>query len=75
VKISIENIGRLEEAILSLKEIEKADLPKEYQERLAELEVKMSKLWNMLTTVSAATGEPKLSKFGRKFGGGGFQAK
>lgn len=36
--------------------------------RVAELEVKMAKLWGMLTTVTP-TGEEKLSKTGKRFGG------
>lgn len=37
--------------------------------RIAELELKMSKLWNMLIEISPTTGKEKLTKFGRKFGG------
>ncbi len=36
--------------------------------RIAELELKMSKLWSMLLETTP-TGKEKLSKFGRKFGG------
>lgn len=38
-------------------------------ERLAELEVKMSKLWSMLTE-KTPTGQDKLNRFGRKFSRG-----
>lgn len=37
-------------------------------ERIADLEVKMAKLW-MLLTEKNAYGKDKLTKFGRKFGG------
>jgi len=36
--------------------------------RVAELEVKMAKLWTMLTTVTP-NGQEKLSKVGKRFGG------
>jgi len=36
--------------------------------RVAELEVKMAKLWTMLTTVTP-NGQEKLSKAGKRFGG------
>jgi len=36
--------------------------------RVADLEVKMSKLWNLLTA-QTPNGEDKLSKFGKRFGG------
>lgn len=42
--------------------------PKDTQERLAELEVKMTKLWTLLTTTTP-NGQDKLSKYGKMFGG------
>ncbi len=40
----------------------------EYANRLADLEIKMAKLWSMLTDQSM-TGKDKLSKYGKTFGG------
>jgi len=48
---------------------EKPDkLEKDAYERIADLEVKMAKLWSLLIEKSHR-GEDKLTKFGRKFGG------
>lgn len=44
-------------------------LTPEEKGRLAELEVKMAKLWSLLTETTP-NGREKLSKLGRKFGGG-----
>lgn len=43
-------------------------LSAEEKSRLADLEVKMAKLWSMLVETTPA-GKEKLSKFGRRFGG------
>lgn len=43
-------------------------LEKDAYERLADLEVKMARLWGLLTE-ELPSGKTKLSKFGRKFGG------
>jgi len=43
-------------------------LTKEEKERLADLEVKMAKLWSLLIE-QTPNGRDKLSKFGRRFGG------
>jgi len=43
-------------------------LEKDASERLAELEVKMAKLWALLVETNTY-GKEKLTKFGRKFGG------
>ena len=43
-------------------------LEKDAYERLADLEVKMAKLWNLLIT-QTSTGKEKTTKFGRMFGG------
>jgi len=43
-------------------------LEKDAYERLADLEVKMAKLWGLLVEQNAY-GKDKLTKFGRKFGG------
>lgn len=48
-----------------LKEEKKAD---GHAERIADLEIKMGKLWGMLTDKTPAGGD-KLSKYGRMFGG------
>lgn len=61
--------------ISEIKEIKEAlakkpdKLEKDAYERLADLEVKMAKLWSMLTEVNPITNKEKLSKFGRRFGG------
>lgn len=47
----------------------KPDITKEHMARVAELEVKMAKLWSLLMEVSQSTGKEKLSRFGRRFGG------
>ncbi len=43
-------------------------LTKDEKERLADLEVKMSKLWGLLLETTPS-GKEKVSKFGRRFGG------
>lgn len=48
--------------------LKKDQNPKDTQERLAELEVKMNKLWTLLTTTTP-NGQDKLSKYGKMFGG------
>ena len=47
---------------------EKRELSNDLGARVAELELKMSKLWSMLLETTP-TGKQKLSTFGRKFGG------
>lgn len=47
---------------------EKRELGDNLGGRVAELELKMSKLWNMLLETTP-TGKDKLTRFGRKFGG------
>lgn len=42
--------------------------PKDTQERLAEVEVKLSKLWALLTT-QTPNGQDKLNRYGKMFGG------
>jgi len=49
------------------KALELIRIPEKHEERIAELEVKIAKLWSMLTEISA-TGKEKLSKHGRRFG-------
>ncbi len=59
----------LEETFEKLKEeIKPNPLDKSAYERIADLEVKMAKLWGLLTEQNAY-GKEKLTKFGRKFGG------
>lgn len=48
--------------------LELSKVPQNHEERIAELEIKISKLWSMLTETTV-TGKDKLSKFGRRFGG------
>jgi hypothetical protein len=48
--------------------LDKKPLPDNFHDRLADLEVKVSKLWMMLTEKSP-TGKDKLSRYGRMFGG------
>jgi len=43
-------------------------MPAEYAERLAELEVKLAKLWGLLVKTSP-TGQERLTKHGKMFGG------
>lgn len=43
--------------------------PGKMEERVAELEVKMAKLWNALLEVKPGTGKEGLTKLGRRFGG------
>ena len=42
--------------------------PPEYAARLADLEIKMAKLWSILIE-STPAGKDKLSKYGKRFGG------
>lgn len=48
-------------------------LEKDAYERVADLEVKMAKLWGLLVE-NNAYGKEKLTKFGRKFGGAAIRA-
>lgn len=48
---------------------ERRDLSADIGARVAELELKMSKLWSMLIETSS-TGKEKLTRFGRRFGSG-----
>ena len=41
----------------------------EYANRIADLEIKMAKLWGMLIEQSPRTGKDKLSNEGKRFGG------
>lgn len=50
------------------KELQLLRVPQNHEERIAELEVKIAKLWLLLTEQSQ-TGKDRLSKFGRRFGG------
>ena len=50
------------------KALELQRVPINHEERIAELEIKMSKLWSMLTEISP-TGKERLNKQGRMFGG------
>lgn len=62
-------IATLNVKIAELEErLKKDQNPKDTQERLAELEVKMNKLWTLLTTTTP-NGQDKLSKYGKMFGG------
>ncbi len=48
---------------------ERRELSNDIGARVAELELKMAKLWSLLLETSQATGKEKLTKFGRRFGG------
>lgn len=61
------DIEQLKASIEELK-TERKPLEISAYERLADLEVKMSKLWALLVE-ERQPGRPKLSKFGRLFGG------
>jgi len=66
-----EEIVLLDAKIAHLQEIvdKKPDrMEKDHLERIADLEVKMAKLWSLLTEKTINNND-KLSKFGRKFGG------
>ena len=63
--VTIKKYRELEE---KYKTLELLKVPQNHEERIAELEIKIAKLWSMLTEVSP-TGREKLSKFGRRFGG------
>jgi len=59
---------KYEELEAKYKELELMRVPEKHEERIAELEIKMAKLWSMLLEVSPS-GKDKISKFGRRFGG------
>ena len=44
-------------------------IPRDAQDRIAELEIKMAKLWGLLLEQHNGTKKDKLTKFGRMFGG------
>lgn len=56
----------LDEVNNTLKTPKETNIPKEHSERLAELEVKMLKLWGLLTE-ETAQGKTKLSKQGKTY--------
>lgn len=65
--------AKLDAIVASIKEInttlekpKESNIPKEHSERLAELEVKMLKLWGLLTE-ETPQGKTKLSKQGRSY--------
>lgn len=61
--------AEMQEEMEKLREsLEKKPLPENFHDRLADLEVKMSKLWLMLTE-KTPNGREKLSRYGRMFGG------
>lgn len=64
--------AEMEDSLTKLRvelESKHAPLPKDYAERLVELEVKMAKLYGLLIEQNNRTKDDKLSKFGRLFGG------
>jgi hypothetical protein len=63
--VALKKYKELEE---KYKTLEMARIPVNHEERIAELEIKMAKLWNLLLEKSLK-GEDKLTKFGRRFGG------
>ena len=70
IEILMENIIELKDKLAQM-EIKLEKTPsstQEYANRLADVEVKVSKLWTLLTT-STPNGQDKLSKYGKVFGG------
>lgn len=63
--VTLKKYKELEE---KYKTLELTRVPLNHEERIAELEIKMSKLWGLLIEKNIK-GEDKLSKFGRRFGG------
>jgi hypothetical protein len=52
----------------NIRESAEADImPKSLTERVADLEVRVFRLWDLLTERSLSTGQPKLNKIGRRF--------
>lgn len=65
-------LEKLQEKLLVL---ESAKLrPEDHGARLAEIEVKMAKLWGLLIKMNERTGEEKLTKHAKRFGGMGFKS-
>ena len=62
----------LQTEIARLKEVKESkppqELPPSINERLLDVELKLAKLWKLLIDTTP-TGQDKLNKFGRKFGG------
>ena len=63
--VSLKKYKELEDKYKSL---ELMRVPQNHEERIAELEIKIAKLWSLLIEVTP-TGKERLSKFGRRFGG------
>jgi len=68
IKIELEAIARSMSDLRSKIDQKPDKLEKDAYERIADLEVKMAKLWGLLVE-NNAYGKEKLTKFGRKFGG------
>lgn len=67
-------IERLKEKIEEMQDViqrlgARPEYPPSINERIADLEIKMTRLWNLLTETSPMTQKTKLSRFGRMFGG------
>jgi len=67
-KIRIDALELKQDKLFSDLEKKPDKLEKDAYERLADLEVKMAKLWALLVETNTY-GKEKLTKFGRKFGG------
>lgn len=57
-----------QELLKQLEELKKEKIPPKMEERVADLEIKLSKLWSMLIEYTPNNKE-KLTKFGKRFGG------
>lgn len=63
-----EEIQELQQEIERLKK--RPEYPPSINERIADLEIKMTRLWNLLTETNPISQKTKLSKYGKMFGGG-----
>lgn len=74
IKVEVPQLAGVEDALTQMNSflIHERVKPADLEERIAELEVKMKKLWDLLTEKSI-TGHEKLSKSGKRivFGLGG----
>jgi len=68
IKIELEAIAKAMSDLRSKIDQKPDRLEKDAYERIADLEVKMAKLWSLLTEQNQM-GKDKLTKFGRRFGG------
>lgn len=62
-----DEISALQKEIERLKS--RPEYPPSINERIADLEIKMTRLWNLLTETTPMSNKTKLSKYGKMFGG------